>query len=216
MTIQAEIKTIYGDSYPYDIISNKQYGSMFRVTTNSLSFSGSHPDMSFTSMNSLSESPNFYSSSVNVGSSFTSTYTISGTWSSNLNSPYVYLNYQKSGPVPASSFCSDSNIFSECRAYNNLLNLVVAKIKSTSVSSFSMSRGNMDIFYPNSQYSDSSKFNVYAYIGSGEWVRSRTISRSQSSLAPISTNSFNVYSDLYGSSKSTFLNNLIISMSTTG
>ena len=84
---------------------------MFRVTSKTLSFSGSHPDMSFSSMNSLSESPNFYSSAVNVGSDFSSTYTVSGTWSSNLNAPYVYLNYQKGGPIPAASFCSDSGVF---------------------------------------------------------------------------------------------------------
>ena len=189
---------------------------MFRTLSNSLSFSGSHPDMSFSGMNSLSESPNFYASSVNVGSTFGSTYTITGSWSSNLNSPYVYLNYRKAGPVPADSFCSDPNIFYQCRVYSSRLNLVIAQIKSSSISSFSMSRGASDIFYPSAQSSESAKFSGYAYIGTSEWVYSRTLSRSQSSLTPISSNNFNVYSDLYGSSRSTFANNIIISMSPAG
>ena len=189
---------------------------MFRVTTNSLSFSGSSPSMSLSTMSALSESPNFYASSVTVGSGFSSTYSVSGSWGTNYNSPYVYLNYRKAGPVPAASFCSDSNIFYECRVYNDALNLVIAKIKSSSVSSFTMSRGASDIFYPSSQSSESSKFSGYCYIGTSSWTYSRTLSRSQSSLAPISNNNFEVFSDLYGSSRSTFLNNILISMSPSG
>ena len=79
-----------------------------------------------------------------------------------------------------------------------------------------MSRGASDIFYPNSQSSESSKFSGYCYIGTTSWHYSRTLSRSQSSLAPISDNSFEVFSDLYGSSRSTFLNNLIISLNPSG
>ena len=93
---------------------------------------------------------------------------------------------------------------------------MIAQIKSSSISSFSMSRGASDIFYPSAQSSESAKFSGYAYIGTSEWVYSRTLSRSQSSLTPISSNNFNVYSDLYGSSRSTFANNIIISMSPAG
>ena len=216
MVVQAEVKVVYGDSYPHDIDGSREYGSMFRVTTNSLSFSGSSPSMSISTMSSLSESPNFYASSVTVGSGFSSTYQVSGSWGTNYNAPYIYLNYRKAGPVPAASFCSDSNIFYECRVYNTQLNLVIAKIKSSSISSFTMSRGASDIFYPSSQSSESSKFSGYCYIGTTSWHYSRTLSRSQSSLAPISDNNFEVYSDLYGSSRATFLNNLIISLNPSG
>ena len=219
LVVQAEFKLVYGDSFPPDLTSNKQYGSVFRTTSNSLSFSGSTPDMSsgyVTTMNSLSESPNFYSATTTVSSTFSSTYTITGTWSIALSTPFIYLNYMKAGPVPAVSFCIDSNIFYECRVYNNRLNLVVAKLKS-SASSFSMSRGSMDILYPSSQWSTGSDFNGYAYISNGnQWRYSRSVSRSQSSLAPISSNSFLVYTDSMSSSRSTFRSTVLISMNIVG
>lgn len=74
----------------------------------------------------------------------------------------------------------------------------------------------MDIFYPSSQYSDSSLYNGVIYIGTTQWLYYYTISRSQSNLAPISSNNFRVYSDLYGSSRSTFNNIIIISMGVNG
>lgn len=67
-----------------------------------------------------------------------------------------------------------------------------------------MSRGNADIYYPSSQWSDSSVFGAVVYIGTTQWLYSGGISRTQSNLAPISSNTFLVYSDLYGSSRSTF------------
>ena len=152
-----------------------------------------------------------------MGSTFSSTYTISGSWSNNLNTPYIYINYRKGGPVPAVSLCIDSNIFYECRVYNNLLNLVVARLKSTSINSFSMSRGSMDIFYPSSRWSVSSDFSTIVYISnSGQWKYDGTIGHSQSSLSPISSNSFLVYSDLYGSSRSTFRSIILVSMNIAG
>ncbi len=100
--------------------------------------------------------------------------------------------------------------------YNNLLNLVVAKLKSNSATSFSMSRGSSDITYPSSQYSDSSVYNGILYIGSGQWTYSATISRTQANLAPISSNTFSVYSDLYGTTKATYPSIVIISMGMSG
>ena len=191
---------------------------MFRTLSNTLSFAGSTPDMSnsYISSMSLSESPNFYQAAVNVGSSFSPTYTITGSWGSSMNTPYIYLNYRKAGPVPALSFCVDSNIFYECRAYKNMLNLVVARLKS-SATSFSMSRGASSIFYPASQFSDSTLFDCETYITNGnQWRYKGTISRTQSNLAPISTNSFLVYSDLHSSSRSTFRSTILISMNIVG
>jgi hypothetical protein len=54
------------------------------------------------------------------------------------------------------------------------------------------------------------------YVGTGDWVRSTSFARTQSKLAPISTNSFIVMSDKYGSNRYGYDTNLIISMSTSG
>ncbi len=54
------------------------------------------------------------------------------------------------------------------------------------------------------------------YVGTGDWVRSTTLTRTQSKLAPISTNSFLVMSDKYGSTRYGYDTNLLVSMSTNG
>lgn len=155
-----------------------------------------------------------------VGSAYTSTYTLNGTWGTAYSTPYVYINFRKGGPIPAASFCSDSNIYLECRVYKNYLNLVIAKLKSSSVSTFSMSRGSMDISYPTSQWSDSSTSAWYTivFIGTTQWYYSNqlTTGRAQSSLVPISSNTFLAYSDLYGSSRSTFNNVITLSLGISG
>lgn len=79
-----------------------------------------------------------------------------------------------------------------------------------------MSRGSSDITYPSSQWSDSSAFSGIIYIGSGQWTYSATITRNQGSLAPISNNVFNVYSDLYGTSRSSYTSIVLISMGMSG
>jgi hypothetical protein len=60
---------------------------------------------------SPSETPSFYPSAVTVGTTLSTTYTISGNWGSALSNPFVYINYRKGGPIPATIFCADSNIF---------------------------------------------------------------------------------------------------------
>ena len=217
MTLQVKFKLIYGDSYPIDIQSGTGFGSVFSVLSNSISYAGTSPDMSFNSM-TFSESPNFYASAVDVGTTFTGpTYSISGSWSGNRNKPYIYLNYFKAGPIPTLDFCSDSNIYSVCRVYTGLLNLIVAQLKSTSVSSFSMSKGSLDLLYPSSQYTSTTFFNCRVYISyNTEWYYGNTISRTKSNLAPIDHNTFNVYSDLHGTDRSTFENTLLLSMNLNG
>jgi hypothetical protein len=54
------------------------------------------------------------------------------------------------------------------------------------------------------------------YVGTGDWLRSTSFSRTQSRLAPISTNSFLVMTDKYGSNRFGYETNLLISMSTSG
>lgn len=215
MSFTVELKTIYGNSYPPDLTGGNQYGAVYRKSSSALSFIGSSPTMPGSAMSSLTETA-FYPSAVTVGSTFGSTYTVSGSWGSALSTPIVYINYRKAGPVPATSFCADSNVFLECRVYNNMLCVVVAKLKSTSTTTFSMSRGSMDIFYPSAQFSDSSLYNAIVYVGNGQWLYTSSISRSQSNLAPISSNTFLAYSDFYGSSRATFNNLIVLSMGLNG
>lgn len=54
------------------------------------------------------------------------------------------------------------------------------------------------------------------YVGTGDWLRSTSLSRTQSKLAPISTNSFIVATDKYGSNRYGYDTNLLISMNTNG
>jgi hypothetical protein len=79
-----------------------------------------------------------------------------------------------------------------------------------------MSRGSMNIFYPSSQFSDSSVYNGLVYIGTTQWYYSGTISRSQANLAPISTNTFQVYSDLFATSRATYSSIIILAMGING
>jgi hypothetical protein len=151
-----------------------------------------------------------------VGSSFSGTYTLNGTWSSGLNSPYIYINFLSAGPIPANSFCLDSNSYLQCRVYTGLINVVVAQLKSSSSTSFTMSRGAQNIAYPSAQYSDATKYGVYIYVGVGTWSFYTTISRSQNNLYPISTNTFLVYTDKYGSARYNYQTNALFSLNTNG
>lgn len=100
---------------------------MYRKTSNTLNFAGSSPSITLTSMTPTETS--FYPSAVTVGTTFGSTYTLTGSWGGVLNNPYIYVNYRKAGPVPAATFCADSVKYLECRVYTRYLNLVVAKSK---------------------------------------------------------------------------------------
>ena len=52
--------------------------------------------------------------------------------------------------------------------YSKLINVVVARFKSTGVGSFTMTQGSDDLYYPSSQSSVSS-FDGFAYIGTTYW-----------------------------------------------
>lgn len=93
--------------------------------------------------------------------------------------------------------------------------MVVAKFKSSSVGSFSMTQGSDDMFYPSSQSSESS-FDGFAYIGTTNWERIRTFTRTKSNLAPISNNKFSIFTDKYGSSRYNYATNILISMNING
>lgn len=54
MSFSVEVKTVYGNSYPPDRTDGKQYGGVFRKTTNTLSFAGSTPSMTLTGLSALS------------------------------------------------------------------------------------------------------------------------------------------------------------------
>lgn len=165
---------------------------------------------------SSSESTNLYASATNVGSTFTGTYTLSGSWGGALSTPFIYINFKSAGPIPINSFCSDPTIFLQCRVYTSLVYIVVAQLKSTSTSSYSISNSGNSLSYPPSQFSLSSNYGATIYVGSSQWSYSSTISRSKSSLAPISTNSFLVYSDVYGSGRAAYQTNIFFSVNPSG
>ena len=99
MSFNVEFKLIFGDTYPPERISTTtKYTSRFRIQSNTLAFSGQVPNMNSTYVKgfSSSESPNFYASATQIGSSLSSTYTLSGSWNSvtsSLVTPYLYINF---------------------------------------------------------------------------------------------------------------------------
>lgn len=172
--------------------------------------------MTITSMSALTETPDFYATATNVGSSFTGSYSLTGSWGSALSTPYIYINFLSAGPIPITNFCSNLNVFLQCRVYTNYLYLVVAQLKSTSVTSFTLSNSGAALLYPPSQTS-LSNYGANVYVGVGTWQYSKSLTRAQSSLTPISsTGIFNVYADQYGSTKSSYQTNLFFSFNPSG
>jgi len=170
--------------------------------------------MSLTGFSAPTETPNFYSSATNVGSTFSGSYSLTGSWGSGLNSPYIYVNFQSAGPVPVYAFCSDSNVYLQCRVYSNFIYLVVAQLKSTSASSFTFNKGSAVLMYPPTQFN--ANYGATIYVGTGSWQYSSSISRSISNLTPISTNTFLIYSDKYGSNKASYDTNIFFAINTNG
>ena len=217
---RVQFKLIHGDTYPDERLSaaTTKYSSKFRIQSNLLNFTTSTPNMnsSYVTSFSSSQSTNFYASTKNVGSSFTNTYTLSGSWGSGLTSPYIYINFMAAGPIPIDAFCSDPTIYLQCRVYKSIVNIVVAQLK-LSVSSYSISNGGNPLSYPSSQFSASSAYGASIYVTSGgQWQYTSGLSRSKSSLTPISTNTFLVYSDVYGSSRSSYATNIFFSVNPSG
>jgi hypothetical protein len=93
---------------------------------------------------------------------------------------------------------------------------VVAQFK-LSVDSYSISNNGNSLSYPSSQFSVNSTYGANIYILSGsQWSYSSSLTRSKSSLTPISTNSFLAYSDVYGSGRSSYQTNVFFSVNTNG
>lgn len=141
---------------------------------------------------------------------------MTGSWGANLNSPLIYINFLSAGPIPIYSFCSDSNVFLQCRVYTNYVYVIVAKLKSTSVSSFNLINGANSLLYPPSQTS-LSNYGLNVYVGTGSWQYSGSKSRSSSNLSPLTSNTlFSIYSDKYGSTRATYNTLLFFSFNPNG
>jgi hypothetical protein len=217
MSFYVEFKLIYGNNYPPELTTTTtKYSSLYRTQSNTLTFSGASPTMTLTGFSGISETPNFYASAATVGTSLSGTYSLTGSWGAALNTPYVYINFLAAGPIPVFSFCSDSNVFLQCRVYTSFINVMVAQLKSSSVSSFTFQPGSSTLYYPPSQYSVSGYYGVNIYVGSGNWQYSTTISRSMGNLVPINSNTFLVYSDTYGSSRASYQTNVYFAINTNG
>jgi len=96
--------------------------------------------------------------------------------------------------------------------------VVVAKLKASSTTSYSITNGGATLLYPPSQFSISSYYGAKIYVGiwNDRWYASSSLSRSQSSLAPISSNNFQVFSDFYGSKRAGYQTNIFFSINTNG
>jgi len=217
MIFYVEFKLVYGNNYPPELTSTTtKYSSLYRTQSNTLTFSGASPTMGLPAFSTINETPNFYASATNVGSTLSGTYNLTGSWGSSLSTPYVYINFLSAGPIPVFSFCSDSNTFLQCRVYTSYINVMVAQLKSTSVTSFTLQPGSSTLSYPPSQFSVSSNYGANIYVGAGSWQYSTAISRSMSNLTPISTNTFLVYSDIYGSTRASYQTNIYFAINTNG
>jgi hypothetical protein len=53
MQFSVELKVVYGNSYVPDLTNGNQYGSMYRRTSNQLSFPSGNPTMSLSGMSTL-------------------------------------------------------------------------------------------------------------------------------------------------------------------
>ncbi len=170
MAFQVQFKTIYGDSYPIDLIGGTtKYGSMYTLTAPLLDLTGTTPNLGGSYTNPWSSfNDNLFTSAVTVGTKFNGIYSLTGDWGANIVNPYMYINFKQAGPIPVFSFCSDSNIYFECRVYSKLINLVVAKFKSSSARTFSMTQGSYDLYYPPHQLNDLT-FAGFAYVGATQW-----------------------------------------------
>jgi hypothetical protein len=219
MIFNVEFKLVYGDTYPPERVSTTtKYTSLFRMQSNTLDFTAITPNMNTTYVNGFtsSESPNFYASATNVGSSLSSTYSITGNWNSAtsaLSTPFIYINFMSAGPIPTFSFCSDTSIFLQCRVYSTYVYLVVAQLKSSSTTVYTMNNGGVTLLYPSSQFFVSGSYGAAIYVGTDRWYASSSLTRSKASLTPISTNSFLVFADTYGSKRSNYDTNIFFSVS---
>lgn len=94
--------------------------------------------------------------------------------------------------------------------------MIVARLRSTSVSSFTLINGANSLLYPPSQTS-LSNYGLNVYIGTGSWQYSGSRSRSSSNLSPLTSSSlFNIYSDKYGSNRATYNTLLFFSFNPSG
>jgi hypothetical protein len=213
MSVQAEFKVIYGYSFPNFNPGSAGYGGYYKTLSNILDFTASTPDMSGVgSLNTFIESINLSFPTTYVQSTYGSTYIISINYTTPQNSPYIYMNLNNGGPVASTDFCLDTNTFLECRAYNTYINVLVFRLKSTSTNNFTLSRASIQ--YPSSQYSDSTKYNINAYVtnSDNQYVYSGSILHTKANLLPLAP-TLTIYNDIYGSNKAGYRTNILITYS---
>lgn len=155
------------------------------------------------------ESTNLFASATTVQTTTTTAHTITIVLPAAQNRPYIYIDLNNGGPIANTAFCLDTNNFLECRAYNTYMNILVFRMRSTSVSTITITKNG--ISYPLSQQYDSTQYNMVAYItnSGSNYIYSGSIGRSKASLVPIAP-AFTVTSDIYGSNKVGYKTNLLI------
>jgi len=168
----------------------------------------------------ITESPNFYQNQAIVGSSFTGAYSLTANWQNNLNTPFVYIDFYEAGPIPIKEFCSNGDIWLQCRVYTTRKNILVAQLKSTAVNSFTLTNGVISLLYPASKISITSQYKIRIKIfeaGTTKYVQESSRSSADSSLSPITTSSiFSAYADKYGSNRGRYETNMFLSFNPSG
>jgi hypothetical protein len=95
----------------------------------------------------VTDSPNIYASPQFVNLLHTSAYSLTITLtSSTILNPIVYIDFQKSGFIPDQSFCSSASVFSYCRVYKKVRNIIVAQFTTaTSTTTVTFTKGTTNL-----------------------------------------------------------------------
>lgn len=180
-------------------------GSQFETVSNTITASAAGSLTTITNSES-----SVYGSAKTVGSTQSGSYTLTLNLNANLANPFAYVQFNSAGPVPDSSMCANSFSFTDCRVYNGINSLVVARSASSSTNSLVLASSATAITYPAGYSSNSANYTVTALVGSGSsYSRTSTVSRTQANLVPAVTTVY-AQQDFFTSKKSGY-NSVLVS-----
>jgi hypothetical protein len=213
----AEFKLITVNSFPYYVAEAGTYygGYNKKVSGNTLT----PISLAITAGLAVSESPSVYPGAPlkYVGDTLAGGYTITVPFSivTDPYTPYIYINFQNGGPIPIHDLCGNNAVFQECRAYTRQsVNVIAAMLYA---SAFTVSFTTVTtLSYPTSRSIRATEYDLQIYVERyGMFQQSGVISRSQANLNPKAV-SFYASPDLYGTAKSGYTTNVILSFGMMG
>lgn len=71
-----------------------------------------------------------YNASTAYINTINSAYTLTASAASTLISPILYVDFQKGGPIPTATMCSNLAVYQNCRVYNTYRNILVVQFVS--------------------------------------------------------------------------------------